>query len=70
VKLEGERWGSPLVREKYRGEKAVTRDETSISIIITIIIILIIIIIIIIIIITTITTLPWLHNYGFGRCCK
>jgi len=21
VKLEGERWGSPLVQEKYRGEK-------------------------------------------------
>jgi hypothetical protein len=36
--LKPERWGSPLVQEKYRAEQAVTRDIHKIIIIIIIII--------------------------------
>jgi len=53
--LKRERWGSPLVEEKYREEKACDKRHAY-RIIITIIIIIIIIILIIIMIILIITT--------------
>jgi len=61
--LKRERWGSPLVQEKYREEKVCDRRHTY-RIIIIIIIITTTIIIIIIIIIITIIYYYYYYYYG------